>query len=163
MLVVERGAGGGGGVQGSDWVLLRFSAARMSALAQSLDQHLAQAPAVNEANGNGEVFSAVDWASVALGSFVGYGSIVGVEAPQDMRVFIPLFNYYLRCKVGLWHRRYILRLSTRFASAWVVSPGVCIYRLHTLDYFPSWSGAPSNCSMSTTTVPPSPRYPRLTS
>jgi hypothetical protein len=74
----------------------------------------------NEANGNGEVFSAVDWASVALGSFVGYGSIVGVEAPQDMRVFTPLFNYYLRCKIGLWHRRYILRLSTRFASAWVV-------------------------------------------
>ena len=43
VLVVERGAGGGGGVPGIDWELLRFSAARMSALAQSLDQHLAQA------------------------------------------------------------------------------------------------------------------------
>ena len=43
MLVVGSGRGGGGGVQGIDGVLLRFSAARMSALAQSLDQHLAQA------------------------------------------------------------------------------------------------------------------------
>ena len=44
MLVVGSGGrGGGGGVQGIDGVLLRFSAARMSALAQSLDQHLAQA------------------------------------------------------------------------------------------------------------------------
>ena len=48
MLVVERGAGGGGGggggVQGIDGVLsVSPSAARMSALGQSLDQHLAQA------------------------------------------------------------------------------------------------------------------------
>ena len=33
---------GGGGVQGSDWELLRFSAARMSALEHPCDQHLAQ-------------------------------------------------------------------------------------------------------------------------
>ena len=43
MLMVGRERFGGGGVQGIDGELLRFSAARMSALAQSLDQHLAQA------------------------------------------------------------------------------------------------------------------------
>ena len=43
MLVVERGAGVGGGVQGSDWVLVMPSAARMSDWAHPCDQHLAQA------------------------------------------------------------------------------------------------------------------------
>ena len=43
VLVVERGAGVGAGVQGIDGVLVMPSAARMSAWAHPCDQHLAQA------------------------------------------------------------------------------------------------------------------------
>ena len=81
MLVVERGAGGGGGVQGIDGVLsVSPSAARMSALAQSLDQHLAPSLAVNVPYGNGEVRAVMDWTldSADVPGGGGYGGAIGV-------------------------------------------------------------------------------------